>query len=172
MSAPVAAARLSAPVTSAPESRAATSRADASARAASREPMTMGWPTRAQRSARPCPCGPVPPRMAILELMPSPSRTSADGARERVRVARRRHDHGRERRRLARSLLPVRRGQAIECVALPRHAAERPDERLHRRGWQLLAVLRAGGARDALVHERAAQIVGARGEAELHALDA
>src|ERR1700722_12329455 len=54
----------------------------------------------------------------------------------------------------------------VERVALLRFAADRADQGFHGVGREFLAVLRAGGARDALVHQRAAEIVGAGIEAD------
>ncbi len=56
-------------------------------------------------------------------------------------------------------------GIAVERRALARLAAQRADQRLHAFGRHLLAVHRAGGAGDALVHQGAAEIVGACREA-------
>src|SRR6185369_9575085 len=57
----------------------------------------------------------------------------------------------------------------IERVALHRLAADRADQRFHVVRRKLLAVLGAGGARDALIHQRAAEIVGAGLQADCRA---
>ena len=50
---------------------------------------------------------------------------------------------------------------AVERRALRERAAERLDDRAELRLVELLAVARAGGAGDVLVHQRAAEVVGA-----------
>ena len=54
------------------------------------------------------------------------------------------------------------RGAAVERGALLERAAERLDDRAELGLVELLAVARAGGARDVLVHQRAAEVVGSR----------
>ena len=56
----------------------------------------------------------------------------------------------------------LRRGVAVERRPLPRRAAVRADQRLHRLGRHLLPVLRPRRARDRLVHQRPAEVVDAR----------
>ena len=73
-------------------------------------------------------------------------------------------------RRIERHRAPFLRGRPIQRVALHRHAPDRADQRLHRLGRKLLPVLRAGRARDALVHQRAAEVVGAGVQAQRRAV--
>ena len=74
-------------------------------------------------------------------------------------LARRRQDHRSESRGAERRRPPFRRDGAVERGPLFRLAAKRADQVLHGLGRKLLSVLRAGGARDALVHQGAAEIV-------------
>ena len=64
------------------------------------------------------------------------------------------------------------RGILVERRADARGAAEIGDQPLHRVGRQLFAVLGAGGTGDRLVHQGAAQVVGAGVQAIFGALDA
>ena len=59
----------------------------------------------------------------------------------------------------------LRRNRAVQRGPLLRHAPKRPDKLLHSLGREFLPVLGAGGAGDALVHQSAAEIVGAGLEA-------
>src|SRR5260370_13077576 len=64
------------------------------------------------------------------------------------------------------------RDGAVKRIALAGDAAERANEALHF-GWRhLLSVTRTGRTGDGLVHQRAAEIVGAAAQTCLHALAA
>src|SRR5215472_8842957 len=64
------------------------------------------------------------------------------------------------------------RDGAVKRVALARHAAERANEALHLDRRHLLSMARAGRSGDGLVHQRAAEIVGAAAQTCFHALAA
>src|SRR5215469_15424420 len=64
------------------------------------------------------------------------------------------------------------RGGAVKRIALARDAAERANEALHLDRRHLLSVARTGRTGDGLVHQRAAEIVGAAAQTCFHALAA
>src|SRR2546430_8226001 len=64
------------------------------------------------------------------------------------------------------------RDGAVKRIALAGDAAERANEALHFGWYHLLSVARTGRSGDGLVHQRAAEIVGAAAQTCLHALAA
>src|ERR1700731_2517416 len=73
----------------------------------------------------------------------------------------RRHHHVGQRRRAKTGLPALFRHLLIERGALFESPSQRSDHRFHLLGREFLAMLGAGGARDALVHQGAAEIVDA-----------
>src|SRR5579875_2743991 len=72
-----------------------------------------------------------------------------------------------QRRRAERARDALRVGVAVEGGALTGHTSDLADCCLDRLRWHLLAVACAGGARDRLVHQRPAEVVGARAQRQL-----
>ena len=103
-------------------------------------------------------------RVCSFDKVNAKPESAADRRSVDTRALARRRLHERlERRRAHRSACVCSRGGLpIQGRALLRHASAGRDQLVHALRRHLLPVAGAGGARDALVHERAAQVVGAR----------